>query len=163
MLDQKKLGLNCFAWIVFFVLSNGMTVAEAKFLPLNPAGLIEAKTKPCTLVHAWAVWCSLCVQEMPELVKFFNENPQIKPVVVDVSGISAQNDFTKKWKILKSAKFDLFLKPSGDDDAYMAAIDAKWSGTLPYSALYHKGKKIKEWEGVSPTQEWAKTFPALCK
>ncbi len=118
-------------------------------MPLLPAEKIAAfKKQPCTLLHVWATWCTICIQEMPDLVKVLNvEKSRVRPIIIDASSPFQQDNFSKKYMATLKPQFTTYVKPGGDDDKYLNAIDKGWSGSLPFSALYHKGKRQKVWNG----------------
>lgn len=132
----------------FLFLLCGPVYAGGSYQFLQPAQLAALKKKPCTLIHAWAAWCGICVREMPAYIEFLSQNKKIHPVTLDVGSKTDQNAVSRQWPLLRSAQFTKYMKPEKiSDQKYLAAIDPKWSGSLPYTVLYHKGMKRREWVG----------------
>jgi hypothetical protein len=153
---QKKLAL---AFLLFASIAGA-----GPFEFLAPDGIPALKKKPCTLIHAWAVWCTICIEEMPRLVEFFEKNKKINPVVIDVSPKIQQENFSKRWPVLLSAPFKNYLKPEKiKDEIYLTAIDSKWSGSLPYTALYMGGVKRKQWVGSLDFSVLGREVHQTCK
>ena len=88
---------------------------------------------------------------------------KINPVIVDVSNPFVQENFSKKWNIMRSAPFPTYLKPAGKDEPYLNAIDKDWSGALPFSVLYDQGKRKKTWLGALDLDSLKKQVNALCR
>lgn len=125
-----------------------VTAKPAKYYEELPAAKLAAmKKKPCTLLHVWATWCTTCLQELPDLLKALAAIKGVTPVVIDVSSPFVQNNFSKKWMASLKPPFKTYLKPDVKDAAYLETVDKDWSGGLPFSALYHKGKRRKVWNG----------------
>jgi len=143
-----------FLIILFLFASSLEELPSAKFKAL--------KQEPCTFIHGWATWCSICIQELPQLLRFLSDNKRIKPVVIDLSDRYSQENFSKKWMLHLAPPFKTYLRPSGNESAYRNALDKEWSGALPYSALYNNGKKKKVWLGSLNFTRLSEEISALC-
>lgn len=137
-------------------------MAFSKEEELSTVRLDGLRAKPCTFVHVWALWCDVCVEEMPKLVEFLNKQKKINPILVDVTPEASRKKSIETMRKFKPL-FPVYLKPYGNDEQYMKAIDGEWGGGLPYSALYHQGKKVKIWNGASPLQELKEAIDKTCK
>ena len=73
---------------------------------------VESKGKPM-VINFWATWCPPCVEEMPELQKFSEKNPQ-----VDLRLVSIQEDSETVADFLKEQ--NLKLKPILDSSGKIA-------------------------------------------
>ena len=131
-------------------------------LPLSK--LREFQKEPCVLIHPWATWCTVCVQEMPTLLPQFETWKGVRVVVVDISNPFSQDQFSRKWKVLGQSKMPTYLLPGREDPKiYQAAIDPDWDGTLPHTVLYVKGKKSKVWNGALDFVSLQKEVAGLCR
>lgn len=146
--------------IVWFV---AVPLAAKPLRPLSLTALQKAKTENCVLLHAWATWCNICVEEMPQLIKFLEKNKQLKPLIVDVSDPVVQKNFSKKWPVLLEASFATFYKPGVKDEIYLQAIDSQWDGALPYTALLHKGQLKEKWVGQVPLDKVLLSSSSKCR
>ena len=100
------------------------------------------------LVNVWATWCDPCVEEMPDVLRFYKENRARGLRLVLVSADS-RNDGQKVARFLaeRGVEFTTYLK-TGDDMAFIDAIDKTWDGTLPSSLLFDGGgQRRKLWQG----------------
>ncbi len=157
------------AFLIFFFFR--CPIGEAKKLKapvvvtneyLQPKAIEKLKKQNCTFFHVWATWCSICMEEMPDLVKLLKTEKGIKPVLIDVSSLQVQESFSKKWLQSLRPGFTTYLKPNVKDQEYLSAIDKNWSGALPFSALYHRGKLLKTWTGTTELKTLGAQFQNLC-
>jgi len=98
--------------------------------------LSEMTDKP-KLLHFWAAWCIPCRKEMPEVVQWQKNNPQIDVLALSLDQKIAQTKyFLKKYKIDMPA----FLLNEDDSDALGVPVvpytifvsqDNRFLGSLP--------------------------------
>jgi len=110
---------------------------------------LAAQKGKVVLVDFWATWCVPCRKEMPEIAKLEAKLKARGFVVIPISADEPENEAAAREFLTKSGiKAQGFLKAPKDDDAFIRAIDAKWSGELPALVLYDKaGKKVQMWKG----------------
>lgn len=148
---------------VFLVIMLGSCVsgwADFKLLPVE--NIPSIKKNDCAFIHVWATWCEACVQELPRIIQLLKGEPRAQPFVIDVSSPTVQENFSKKWDVTRTAPFTMYLKPKGPDENYLKAIDPQWKRALPFSVLYHRGKKVKSWVGLLPIQEAQSQMQLTC-
>jgi hypothetical protein len=148
---------------VWFLTLAIVTTAWGGPQPLTVDKLREFQKEPCTLVHPWANWCTICVQELPDLLPQFQAWKGVRAVVIDVSTPFAQAQFSKKWRVLVDSPFQTYLQPKGDKMSYRKAIDPSWDGALPHSVLYSRGKKLRVWGGAMDFPAVRKEAASLCR
>jgi hypothetical protein len=146
-----------------FFLSLVTLWAAHRTEPLSPAKVAALKTKPCAFLHVWAIWCTPCVQEMPEVLKFLSQQKEVTPVVIDVSTPFQQDNWTRNWMDHLNPPFTTYVRPKGKEDVFLSAIDSDWSGALPFSALYDQGKKKKTWVGTLDLSKLKQDLSLLCR
>jgi len=129
---------------------------------LTQAQLEQQKQKPCTFINVWATWCSICLREMPELMTWLGKEKRINPVILDISKPFLQDQVGKRWKVLIEAPFPTYLKPSGADHDYFQAIDREFDNSLPFSVLYHRGRRKKIWRGSLDLRKLDREIAKLC-
>jgi thiol-disulfide isomerase/thioredoxin len=146
------------AVLVALALSTSVSrgdAARAKPLPeirvADIKTVLAAAKQPgarAVLVNVWASWCDPCREEMPDLVRFYRDNKARGLRLVLVSA-DAKKDKAAATKFLASAGVDFpsWLK-TGDDMAFINAIDPQWEGTIPATVLYDgQGKQLHFWSG----------------
>jgi thiol-disulfide isomerase/thioredoxin len=129
---------------------------------LFPKDLDKLKKDKCAFFHVWATWCSICMEEMPDLIKVLKTTKKVRPVVIDVSSPSVQDSFSKRWMQQLRPSFPTYLKPDLKDEVYLDAVDKSFSGTLPFSALFQKGKLLKKWTGALELKNLGTELQNLC-
>lgn len=131
---------------------------------LSSKDLVSLKKGQCVLYHFWATWCHPCLKELPILLKWLEQRQFVQPVIVDISNPFSQKQFSQKWvdQVLKPS-YATYLKPEGDAEDYVRSLDPTWTGTLPYSVLYHRGKKVEGWEGVLNLSTLEPRLTVLCR
>ncbi|MEZ4752435.1 MAG: hypothetical protein R3B54_17935 [Bdellovibrionota bacterium] len=146
----------------FFLVFTNPLQASSRVLPSKD--MVSLKKGQCVLYHFWATWCHPCLKELPILLKWMAERKFIQPVVVDISSPFSQKQFSQKWvdQVLKP-NYMTYLKPEGDAEAYVRSLDPNWKGMLPYSVLYHRGKKMQGWEGTLDFSTLEARLTVLCR
>ncbi|MBL8237672.1 MAG: TlpA family protein disulfide reductase [Bryobacterales bacterium] len=135
--------------ILFFA---ALTLAAEPLAKINETGypkMLAANKGKVVLVDFWATWCVPCRKEMPEVAKLEAKLKARGFVVVPISADEPENEAAARDFLTKSGiKNQGYLKAPKDDDAFIRAIDPKWSGELPALVLYDKtGKKVQIWKG----------------
>ena len=98
-----------------------------------------------TVVAAWATWCAPCIEEMPTLASFYKKH---KDSGLSVVGLCMDDRTEMKDKIQEvldriKVPFPNVLIKEGGQDAFMAAVDKEWAGSLPATLVYDKtGKRV---------------------
>jgi len=105
--------------------------------------IIKNNTDKLLLINVWATWCGPCVNEFPSLVAI---NRMYRQRDFQFISISADNP-EKKDKVLKMlqslhAANTNYLFNSDDKYKLIDAVDAKWSGSIPYTILVEPGGRI---------------------
>ena len=115
----------------------------------------EQRERPL-LINFWATWCDPCREEFPDLVKIDHD---YRPHALDFVTISL-DDFseikTEVPKFLGSMKATMpaYLLNVPDPEPAIAAVDSRWSGSLPATFLYNaKGEVVyKHFGRVDPNE-----------
>lgn len=129
-----------------------LLLLAAALLPMDEGGFqktVAAHKGKVALYNFWATWCLPCRKEMPDLLKL---QANLKGRGFDLVLISADEPETEAAadKVLKQngAAGSLYRKAAKNDEAFINAIDPKWSGALPASFLYdRKGQKVRSFIG----------------
>ena len=127
-------------------------MAAAELLPLDETAfsrvLAENKGK-VVLVDFWATWCDPCRAELPQLLKLERKWHDRGLVLVTVSADSTDQEQAVLQFLERSrVRFPAFIKQVKDDEAFINAVDKKWSGALPALFLYDRsGRRVTSFVG----------------
>ncbi|MCI0691125.1 TlpA family protein disulfide reductase [candidate division KSB1 bacterium] len=109
--------------------------------PIDENGLQQLIKQACgkvVLLNFWATWCEPCKEEFPDLAKIAREFQPRGLQVIFVSIDEPEDVDGKVLPFLKAQEvaFRTYIKRTKDDEAFINAIDAKWSGALPATFIY---------------------------
>lgn len=107
-------------WQQQFVRLDGQVLATASF-----------KGKPLVL-NFWATWCPPCVEELPLLNAFFNEN---KPKGWQVLGLAVDQN-APVTRFLKQSPLDFSVALAGFPGIEVSKSLGNLSGGLPYTVVF---------------------------
>lgn len=119
--------------------------------PADAALLHTAVREPgarVTLVNVWATWCAPCREEFPEIVRleraWRDRGARVMFVSADFDDqLPAVRAFLSKQGVTEPS----WIK-TGDDMAFINAMDPRWSGALPATFIYDsRGELVRFWEG----------------
>lgn len=134
-------------------------VAANPALELVPAtaadvlAAVRASGSKVVVVNLWATWCTPCVQEFPDLMRFYRANKDRGVTLMLVSGDFA-SDTAPAIEFLTSqgVNFRTFLK-TGKDEEFINTFDPAWSGALPATFIYDaRGERRHSFLGPVTTE-----------
>lgn len=113
--------------------------------------LLASQHGSVVLVNFWATWCVPCREELPELAVLAKK---LKPQGVRLLVISADDvedsEAARKFLVRAGITGESYLRTAKSDEAFINAIDSKWSGAVPALFLYDRnGRKVKSFIGES--------------
>jgi thiol-disulfide isomerase/thioredoxin len=142
------------------VVPAGRAAAPLASVPAASLATIMADVKApgarAVLVNVWATWCEPCLEELPQVLRFYREN---RARGLRLVLISADDDerVEQVKQVLGTAvaaagmagTFDgrTFVKQE-NDMRFIDGIDHEWSGALPASFLFDgHGQRMYAWHG----------------
>ena len=127
-------------------------LAAATLQPVSETAypnLIRANRGSVVVINFWATWCGGCRHEMPSLLDFEKRHAS-KGVKLLLVSADESSDEPKARAFLESlhAPPATYIKAASDDDAFIRAVDPKWTGTLPSTFVYDRqGRLVKSFTG----------------
>jgi thiol-disulfide isomerase/thioredoxin len=127
-------------------------LAVASLQPVSESAygrLVRANRGNIVVVNFWASWCGGCRHEMPSLLALQNRYASKGVKLLLISADDAADE-PKARAFLESLHVPgpAYIKASANDDAFIRAVDPKWSGTLPSTFVYDRqGKPVWSFTG----------------
>lgn len=103
------------------------------------------------VVNFWATWCAPCVKELPYFEAIHQEykDKNVKVLLVSLDfNLKKLNTFLAK----NDLKSEQVLLDDPDQNAWIPKVSTKWSGAIPATVIYKKGKR-QFYEGSFTKQE----------
>lgn len=137
----------------------GAVLADASdLIPLDEAAyrrMVASHKGKVVLVNFWATYCVPCRKEMPALVDMHRRLQSRGLVFVTVSADEPE-DVGKARQLLEQmqAPAPHYVTKVPNSEAFINAVEPKWSGALPASFLYDRsGRKVRSWIGEANMKE----------
>lgn len=112
------------------------------------------------IVNFWATWCVPCVEELPDFVKFYEENKGNAKMEMVLVSLDRAKDFeTKVQPFVQEHQLTppvVLLSDVKRMNAWIPAVHKSWSGAIPATAMYKNGVQIYFHEGVLSYDELKK-------
>lgn len=105
-----------------------------------PLALSQFKGRPL-LINFWATWCAPCIEEMPLLDKFHQENRSANRNSLQMLGIAADKS-ESVLKFLKKAPVQFPIALAGFEGVALSQRLGNIKGGLPFSILIGKDGAI---------------------
>jgi thiol-disulfide isomerase/thioredoxin len=120
---------------------------------------VRAQRGRPVVVNFWATWCEPCVHEFPDFVALARDRKDVAFISVtidDTDDRPAVEDFVKK----QQPPFPVYLKAPGGDEAFIKAVDPKWSGAVPLTMIFDAaGERVHFEESEMTRQEVEAKLP----
>jgi thiol-disulfide isomerase/thioredoxin len=132
--------------------------AQYKLIPIDESGyqaLLAAQKGKVVLVDFWATWCEPCRKEMPELVRLESRlrSRGLKLITISADEPEAEEG-ARQFLEQAGVPAPVYIRRAKDDDKFITAIDAKWSGALPALFVYdRKGRKVTSFIGETDMKD----------
>lgn len=95
------------------------------------------------VVNFWATWCAPCVKELPnfEQVRTANAGRKVKVLLVSLDYASQVEKKIKPFVLRRGLKSEVLVLNEPDPNEWLAKVDTKWSGALPFTLIINNKTK----------------------
>lgn len=146
-------------------LATGAAVPPPAPAAVDGAGLLRAARAPgaaCTVINVWATWCEPCREEFPDLLRlraaFGGRGLRLVLVSAD---FPAERAAVEAFLRAQKVDFATYLKDQ-PDEAFIDALDRRWSGALPATfVLGPDGRVVEWWEGKRSYSDFERSVTAV--
>ena len=114
----------------------------------------DKKNDTLYVVNYWATWCMPCVKEMPffETAGTTFATQKVKVLFVSLNSLKELAN-VEKFVETKNIQNKVFLLNAGNPNDWIDKVDPSWSGSIPATVMYKKGKKVFFKEGGFTQEE----------
>jgi thiol-disulfide isomerase/thioredoxin len=124
------------------VYTNGKTTVKAyEWEGLNY--YLSQKNDTTYVVNFWATWCVPCVQELPNFEQLGEKYKGEKVKVILVSLDMPKQAESRLLPFIERKKLQskVILMRDPDQNTWLPKVDPNWSGAIPATVIYNKGKR----------------------
>ena len=127
--------------LLLTVPSFAQNVTVVKFPELQKR--LARPTDTTYVVNFWATWCAPCVKELPnfEQVRTVNAGKKVKVLLVSLDYASQVDKKIKPFVLKRGLKSEVLVLNEPDPNDWLAKVDAKWSGALPFTLIINNKTK----------------------
>ena len=125
-----------------------LAAADAQLTPVNERqyqDLVNRHHGEILVVDFWATWCPPCLEELPRLValagKYRSRGVRLITVSCDQEG---QEPAARKLLDRVKAPRERYIRSTREDEAFINAVDANWSGALPGLFVYRLNSELAQ-------------------
>jgi thiol-disulfide isomerase/thioredoxin len=139
-------------WLLCVALATlGMSVIAEPRLPRTNARDLQQRIArhkgKVVIVNFWATWCKPCVEELPDLARFYRDYKSRGVVMIGVSIDDEETADQTVPPVLRQHRVEYpVLVVKQNLDQFADRFDKEWDGAVPRFYLYDKsGKRVKAW------------------
>lgn len=115
------------------------------------------------IVNFWATWCGPCMEELPDLVRFYQNYRRQGVEMIGVSFDDVESADQVVPPVLRRHRVTYpVVVVNQNFDQFADAFDKNWRGEVPRFYLYDKqGKRVSAWSGKTSYEALEREVRAL--
>ncbi|MCS7301743.1 MAG: TlpA family protein disulfide reductase [Fimbriimonadales bacterium] len=147
----------------------GMSVIAEPALPRTNARDLQqriARNKgKVVIVNFWATWCAPCMEELPDLVRFYRNYRKQGVEMIGVSFDDVETADQTVPPVLRKYRVNYpVVVVNQNFDEFADRFDKAWSGEVPRFYLFDRqGKRVEAWSGKTSYQTLEQKVKALLR
>ena len=137
---------------------NFTGISDAAAIPaiIQPIELAEIEQRiqssPVTVLFFYASWCPYCHQQIQTLGQSNTQN--LLAISIDQQPKKLAKFVSQYEQINGSYPFPARIYQGGTELAqYLLSKGARFSGSIPYFAIFQQGNLVKQYRGLTPTDQ----------
>ncbi len=115
---------------------KGQNVPVMNFNQMEP--LLRVKNDTVYMINFWATWCTPCVEEMPDILKFSEEmkNRKFRLILVSMDNPDHLESRVKPFIRRFEIKDRVILLDDPDANSWIEKVHPDWMGSIPATLFF---------------------------
>ena len=156
----------CIAAFGALLAARSKANSAVRLIPLDESGfrqMVASHHGKILLVDFWATWCAPCREELPKLAAMHASKKSKGLDFVTISCDEPEQEAeAAQFLAVQAAPEPYYVRSARDDDAFINAIDPKWSGALPALFLFDRnGRQARSFIGETDLKQLAASIDNL--
>lgn len=140
---------------IIFILLICLQSAALAQSPVRKLSFAELKAEvlhepnAVVILNFWATWCKPCVEELPDFEKITANYPieKVKVILANLDFHTQVDAIVPAFIQKRQLQSTVVHITDTDPDTWINAADDRWSGAIPATLVFYKGRKIDFHEG----------------
>lgn len=94
------------------------------------------------IINFWAMWCAPCVEELPYIQQYADENPDVEVILVSLDFPEDIESKMKPFLKKKGITERVVILDDPNSNSWIDKIDPTWSGSLPFTIIFDKNERF---------------------
>ncbi|WP_353127347.1 TlpA disulfide reductase family protein [Parapedobacter pyrenivorans] len=139
---------GCLILTVAIAVFSASDLQAQQEVPLTTLDALERRLEngadTTFVINLWATWCAPCVAEMPHFERL-QQVYAAKPLRILFVSLDTKKDqdAVAKFVDTKGLKNEVWLLDEKNEQHFIPAISAEWSGAIPATLFVNKSKGVR--------------------
>lgn len=144
---RKRIFIITFLFALTTVGFTQSTLQYSSFADLQSSLLKDNEN--VIVLNFWATWCKPCVAELPDFEKIYSElkEKNVQVILANLDLHSKTETAVPEFIQKKNIQSTVVHITDQDPNDWVSKVDAQWTGSIPATVIYNRGKKVWFFEG----------------